>query len=211
VHGHDTFTRDPGLLVLTGMWLAMMTAMMAPVAAPWVLAFSRFGSGGAVRGTRALASTLSFTAGYLAAWLLYSFVAAALQQTLLSAGLLDPQHPWSSFAGAGILMGAGAYQFAPIKRACLTHCRNPITYFLTRWRNGSTAGFRLGLGHGLFCVGCCWALMTLALVVGMTNVLWMIALTAAVFVEQVIPHGHRLRIPLGLALIAAGLLRLSKL
>ena len=113
-----------------------------------------------------------------------------------------------SAVGAAILIGAGTFQFAPIKQACLTHCRNPITYFLTRWRNGPTGGFRLGLGHGLFCVGCCWALMALALIVGMTHVLWMVALTLAVFVEQVLPHGHRLRIPLGVALIAAGLLRL---
>ena len=208
MHTHETFTSDPGLLVLTGMWLAMMTAMMAPVAAPWVIAFSRFGSGGAVWDARSVVSTLSFTAGYLTAWLGYSIVAAAIQRALVLVGVLDPQHAWSSVVAAAILIGAGAYQFAPIKRACLTHCRNPITYFLTRWRNGSAAGFRLGLGHGVFCVGCCWALMALALVVGMTNALWMIALTAAVFVEQVVQHGHRLRIPLGIALIASGLLRL---
>ena len=208
MHGHDAFAADPGLLALTGMWLAMMTAMMAPVAAPWVLAFSRFGSSGAVGDARSVCSTLSFIAGYLSAWLGYSIVAAALQRTLLLFGVLDPQRRWSSLVTAAILMGAGAYQFAPIKRACLMHCRNPITYFLTRWRNGSAAGFRLGLGHGLFCVGCCWALMALALVVGMTNVLWMIALTAAVFVEQVVPPGDRIRIPLGVALIAAGFVRL---
>ena len=137
MHTHETFTSDPGLLVLTGMWLAMMTAMMAPVAAPWVIAFSRFRSGGAVWDARSVVSTLSFTAGYLTAWLGYSIVAAALQRMLVLVGVLDPQHAWSSVVAAAILIGAGAYQFSPIKRACLTHCRNPITYFLTRWRNGS--------------------------------------------------------------------------
>jgi predicted metal-binding membrane protein len=207
VHAHDAATGGPGLLSLTGMWLAMMTVMMTPVAAPWVIAFSRCRSAAAARGANAVA-TLFFSAGYLTAWLAYSIAAAALQRTLLTFGWLDAGHPWSSLVAGSLLIGAGAYQFAPLKRACLTHCRNPITYFLLRWRNGTTAGFRLGLGHGVFCVGCCWALMAVALVVGMTHVVWMIALTVVVFVEQVVPLGHRMRIPLGVALLAAGFLRL---
>ena len=207
MHGHDAFGAEPGLLVLTGVWLAMMTAMMAPVAAPWVLAFNRLESRNAVRRMQAIVSTFSFAAGYLTAWLAYSIAAASVQRTLLVLGLLDARHPWSSVVAASILAGAGLYQFAPIKRACLFHCRNPISYFLRRWRNGSTAGFHLGLAHGLFCVGCCWALMAVSLAVGMTDALWMIAIGAVVFVEQVVPLGDRLRAPLGVALIAAGLLR----
>jgi predicted metal-binding membrane protein len=199
---HDlTHTAGPGLLTLTGMWLAMMTAMMAPVAWPWIVAFQRFGADARARSAGAVAATLSFSSGYLVAWLGYSILAAALQRGLTALGIFDG-HPWSSAVRAGILIGAGAYQFAPLKRACLSHCRNPITYFLTRWRNGPTAGFRLGLGHGVFCVGCCWALMATALAVGMANLWWMAALTAVAFVEQVIPHGDRIRVPLGIALIA---------
>jgi predicted metal-binding membrane protein len=194
------------MLALTGMWLAMMTAMMTPVAAPWVLAFNRLQSRDLVRRRHAIVSTAVFSAGYLVAWLAYSIGAAIVQRVLLSFGLLDARHPWSSVAAAGILVGAGLYQFAPLKHACLTHCRNPLTYFLTRWRSGPASGFRLGLSHGLFCVGCCWAIMATSLAVGLSSPVWMLVLTAVVFVEQVVPLGQHLRVPLGTALIVAGLL-----
>jgi predicted metal-binding membrane protein len=190
------------------MWFAMMTGMMAPVAWPWVRAFQRVDGDRRLGRAGALASTLTFSSGYLTAWLGYAIAAAALQMALLPSAAHGDRLPWSSMASAVILMGAGVYQFAPAKRACLTHCRNPLTYFLRRWREGRIAGFRLGFGHGLFCVGCCWALMLTALVVGMSHVGWMLALTAVVFTEQVVPHGHRLRAPLGIALIASGLVQL---
>ena len=203
-----------GLIALTGMWFAMMIAMMAPVAWPWVVAFQRFGSKDGrdhVPGRSAAASTLStlsFAGGYAAAWGAYSVAAAGLQGALTAMGLLDPRHRWSSIAAAAILAGAGAYQFAPLKRACLAHCRSPLTYFLMRWRNGPTAGFRLGFGHGIFCVGCCWALMATALVVGMSSLWWMLALTAVAFVEQVMPLGAQVRFALGITLLAAAALQL---
>jgi predicted metal-binding membrane protein len=175
------------MLALTGMWLAMMTAMMTPVAAPWVLAFNRLQSRDLVRRRHAIVSTAVFSAGYLVAWLAYSIGAAIVQRVLLSFGLLDARHPWSSVAAAGILVGAGLYQFAPLKHACLTHCRNPLS-------------------HGLFCVGCCWAIMATSLAVGLSSPVWMLVLTAVVFVEQVVPLGQHLRVPLGTALIVAGLL-----
>jgi predicted metal-binding membrane protein len=107
-----------------------------------------------------------------------------------------------------VLIGAGLFQFTLLKRACLTHCRNPLSFLLARWNNGPIGGYRLGLSHGWFCVGCCWALMATTLVVGMSNLWWMLAVTAAVFVEQVVPRGHLLRVPLGVALVGAGLLAL---
>ncbi len=187
-------------------WLAMMAAMMAPTAWPWVLAFERFAVGETSRFRRTLA-TAAFSTGYLAAWGLYAIAASALQLALSATGVLDASQGTSSVVGAGILIVAGTFQFAPLKRACLTHCRNPFSYLLTRWSNGPANGFRLGLGHGLFCVGCCWALMTTAFAVGVMNLWWMAALTLAVFVEQVVPRGELLRAPLGIALIAAGCLR----
>lgn len=184
----------------------MMAVMMAPVVWPWVLAFHRFGGGADGRRARAV-STASFSSGYLTAWLFYAVGAALLQVLLLRAGAVDSLRGLAPAAGAGVLVIAGAFQFAPLKRACLMHCRNPLTYFLTRWRDGPAGAFRMGLGHGFFCVGCCWALMATALAVGVMNMWWMAALTAATFAEQVLPRGDRLRVPLGVALVAAGVLR----
>jgi predicted metal-binding membrane protein len=110
-------------------------------------------------------------------------------------------------AGAAVFAVAGVYQFVPLKRACLTHCRTPLAYFLTRWRNSPPGVFRMGFDHGLYCVGCCWALMTTALAVGVMNLWWMAALAAVALLEQVAPYGATLRRPLGGALLVAGLWR----
>jgi predicted metal-binding membrane protein len=171
------------------MWFVMMTTMMGPTVWPWVSAFNRLGGNKSV-----------FFAGYAAAWLLYSLAAAEIQ-------LLLP-HQLPNALTASILFVAGAFQFAPIKRACLTHCRNPLTYFLARWRDGHSAGFRMGFGHGLFCVACCWALMATTLEVGVMSLWWMAALAVVTFAEQVSPWGDRVRIAVGVTLLAAAVSRL---
>jgi predicted metal-binding membrane protein len=194
---------------LTLTWLVMMAAMMAPTAWPWVRAFQRFAGIDDLSGrARRLAATLQFAAGYLVAWLAYSAAAALAQIALRSGGM--PDHATGSAAsraGAALFLVAGLYQFAPLKRACLTHCRSPFSFFLARWRNGPASGFRLGAQHGLYCLGCCWALMATALAVGAMSVGWKIALGAIAFVEQVAPYGYTLRRPLGIALVAAGVWR----
>jgi len=173
---------DPlGFVALAAMWFAMMAAMMAPAVWPWIRSFARFGGG----------SPAPFAAGYLVAWLGYAVTAAALQQVVHTPAVFAPL----------VFALAGAYQLTPLKRACLAHCRNPISYFLARWRGGPAGGFRMGVGHGVYCIACCWALMATTLAVGMTNVMWMAALAAIAFVEQVVPRGEWLRVPLGLALI----------
>jgi predicted metal-binding membrane protein len=197
IHAHDATS----LLSLTAAWLAMMTLMMAPTAWPWILAFRSYVDAS----NRA---TASFSGGYMSAWLLYSLAAAALQIALSRAGALDAAGRLAGIAGAAVLVAAGAYQFTPIKRACLTHCRNPFSYLLARWRSGPAGGFRLGFGHGLYCVGCCWALMATSLAVGLTNHWWMLAVAVVVFAEQVAPHGARLRLALGAALLTGGVLHL---
>jgi predicted metal-binding membrane protein len=164
------------------MWFAMMTAMMVPTVYPWVSSFNRLGGNPAV-----------FSSGYAAAWLLYSIAAASIQ-------LLLPHHLPDAVA-ASIFFLAGAFQFAPIKRACLMHCRNPLTYFLTRWRDGHSGGFRMGFHHGLFCVACCWALMATTLAVGVMSLWWMAALAAVGVAEQVSPWGESVRKGVGLALL----------
>jgi predicted metal-binding membrane protein len=169
------------------MWVVMMNAMMVPTVSPWVLSFNRLGG-----------SPLIFSGGYAAAWLLYSLAAAGIQLRL-------PHHLPNTLA-ASILFVAGAFQFAPIKRACLTHCRNPLTYFLARWRDGHAAGFRMGFSHGVFCVACCWALMATTLAVGVMSLWWMAALAVVTFAEQVSPWGDRIRIAVGAALITGAVI-----
>lgn len=203
VHVHDAAT---GFLPLTLMWFGMMAAMMAPTVWPWVRSFGRFDD--SLTGGAAIAATATFASGYLMAWLAYSVVAAVLQMALQSAGALDPVNGMTATAGAVVFLIAGLYQFAPLKRACLTHCRSPFTWFLSRWREGAAGAFRMGFGHGVYCVGCCWALMVTALAVGVMSLWWMAALTAAAFAEQVAPYGRHLRVPLGVALIVGGILRL---
>jgi predicted metal-binding membrane protein len=188
-HWHDLshLSHVPGApyLPLVAMWFGMMTLMMVPTVSPWVVAVHRLGGNPAI-----------FSSGYIAAWLLYSLVAAGIQRVL-------PQE-LPGFLAASILLVAGAFQFAPIKRACLLHCRNPLTYFLTQWRDGASGGFRMGFGHGLFCVACCWALMATTLAVGVMSLWWMAALGAVTFAEQVSPWGDRVRSGVGGVLLVAG-------
>ena len=194
----------PGFWPLTVMWFGMMVAMMAPTVWPWVRSFHRFGDT-----SSRVVTTTAFAAGYLFVWLGYSMAAALLQVALQTAGAFDPIAGMPPAAGAAVFVIAGLYQFAPLKRACLLHCRSPFSVFLAQWRNGSAGAFHMGISHGLHCVGCCWALMATALVVGVMNLWWMAALAALALMEQVAPHGHLLRQPLGVAFIAAGIWRFT--
>ena len=189
------------------MWFGMMALMMGPTVWPWIRAFDRLGNPHAGRADRLVASAV-FTAGYLAAWLIYAVAAATLQLLLVRADAFDAVTGIAAVAGAGVLAAAGLFQFAPLKQACLVHCRNPLSYFLRRWRDGAAGGFRMGFGHGLFCVGCCWALMATSLAVGVMSLWWMAALAAVAFAEQVTPWGERLRVPVGTALLAGAVVRL---
>ena len=203
MHGHDGAPGAAGFWLLTVMWFGMMTAMMAPTVWPWAQSFHRLSDRESGRSFRA---TVAFVAGYLLAWFAYSLGAASLQLVLQRAGMLG--HATASMTtglGAAVFLFAGLYQFAPIKRACLTHCRTPLGYFLSRWDDGPTGGFRLGVNHGLFCVGCCWALMATSFAVGVMNVWWMAVLAAIAVMEQVAPQGYRLRVPLGVGFVIAGI------
>ena len=103
-----------------------------------------------------------------------------------------------------MLVSAGAFQFVPLKGACLAHCRNPLSYFLARWNNGPIGGFRLGVSHGAYCLGCCWLLMLTALAMGVMNLAWMAVLTVVVALEQVAPAGVWVGRAFGVVLIAWG-------
>jgi predicted metal-binding membrane protein len=176
---------------LVVMWQAMMVAMMTPAAIEWLLTFAALaGRGGGAR--RGSGSVSAFAAGYFVVWLGYSILAAVLQTALDHAGFLEGNGRLPARAGGAVLMAAGLLYFTPFQRACLSHCRNPLTYFLARWDNGPRSGFRIGLTHGAYCVGCCWALMITGFAVGVMNILWMVALTLLVCLEKLAPRGDRI-------------------
>ena len=141
-----------------------------------------------VKGARPWRATGVFTAGYLIVWLAYSVVAALLQVTLARAGLLLDDRLATALGGV-VLVVAGAFQFMPLKGACLAHCRSPLSYFIAHWKDGPIGGLRLGLAHGAYCLGCCWLVMLTALAMGVMNLTWMALLTLIVVVEQVAPGG----------------------
>lgn len=187
------------------MWQAMMIAMMTPTFLRWLMSFAALSAGpGDAPALRPLAA---LAGGYFVIWLGYSLGAAAIQVALQQMSLLRNGRVEASCAGV-LLILAGLFQFAPVKRACLSHCRNPLTYFLSRWRNRPSGGFRLGLTHGAYCVGCCWLLMLTGLAMGVMNMAWMAVLTLVVGIEQVAPHGDRIAGVLGIGIAGWGVVLL---
>ena len=182
----------PHLLLLWAMWAVMMTAMMLPSAAPMILL-----AGDATRG---------LVAGYLAVWTLFSLGATALQWVLGQLLIINPMMEASSRnIAAAFLVLAGIYQWTPLKQACLTTCQSPMTFITSRWRSGPWGAFRMGLEHGAYCVGCCWALMLLLFAGGVMN-LWVIAaLTVFVGFEKLLPIGRMgARVSGALLIVTAG-------
>ena len=168
----------PHLFLLWAMWAVMMTAMMLPAAAPVIV----LGSG--ARQVYPLAG------GYLAVWALFSAGATALQWWLMQTFVVSRMMEVSSRrAGAVLLIVAGLYQWTPLKQACLTACQSPMAFVMRRWRSGAWGAFRMGLDHGGYCVGCCWALMLLLFAGGVMNLTVIAALTAFVAFEKLAPAG----------------------
>jgi predicted metal-binding membrane protein len=195
-----------GFLATVAMWQVMVVVMMTPTVLPWLRAYATLVA--PTPAARSLTASVPFGVGYVLVWLGYSVAMAALQTALASAGLLVGDR-LTAVAGALVLIGAGAFQFAPLKAACLTHCRNPLTYFLARWKDGAVSGLRLGVAHGAYCLGCCWALMLTALALGAMDVRWMAVLTVLVVLEQRAPGGVWLGRGFGVALAGYGLWRLA--
>ena len=178
----------------------MTAVMMAPIVIPWLRALRRRAAG---LDTPSL--VVPFAIGYAIAWAGFSAVASALQLALAALEVPVPFRLDAPYHSATALILAGAFQFTRFKGACLSRCRSPAGYLLTHWRHGVTGHLRMGLGHGLDCVGCCWALMALALVVGMIDLVWMGLLMAVMAAETTLPFGARLTKPVGAGLMAVGL------
>jgi predicted metal-binding membrane protein len=186
------------------MWAIMMVGMMLPSATPMILLFAMVSRKQKEQG-KTFVPVGAFASGYLIVWTLFSLVAAALQWALEQTALLSPMMVSASpYLGGGLLIAAGIYQLTPLKTACLKHCRTPFTFVALHWRTGTDGAVKMGIHHGAFCVGCCWALMALLFVGGVMNLLWVAIIAGFVLLEKVIPRGRGLGHLTGAALIAWG-------
>lgn len=197
-------------LLIFLMWCVMMTGMMLPSAAPTILLFAR-----TVRANSSpqapVARTYAFAAGYLLAWFAFSLLATVLQWRLAGAELISPMmESTAPLMGASVLIAAGIYQWTPLKNICLTHCRSPLSWLMRHWRPGVSGAVRMGLSHGIYCVGCCWMLMLLLFFGGVMNLLWIAAITAIVLVEKLVPYGMQLGRLGGAILLAVGLWMIAR-
>jgi predicted metal-binding membrane protein len=196
--------RTPDFVLNFAMWAAMQVAMMAPSTAPMILMFAKF-SRGCRQGQSPFLDTEVFLLGYLVVWTGFSAVATLVQWGLHSAGLLSPTMVANNPVFGGVmLIATGAFQFSSLKQACLSHCRSPLGFFMTEWREGTRGALTMGLRHGTLCVACCWLLMALMFVAGVMNLLWAAALTVYVLIEKIMPGGQRVSRVVGLLAIGGG-------
>lgn len=195
------------LAITFAMWGVMMVAMMAPTLVPTLQIFARVSSerrAGRVGG--AAIPPAVFASGYLAAWLGFSAAATGLQWALDRGGALSAHGALTSPLAAGLLLcGAALFQLTSLKEACLRHCQSPLGFLLTHWREGAAGAAHMGLQHGLYCVGCCWALMLLMFVGGTMSLAWMAGIMLYVLAEKLAGRFAWLSRATGVALGAAGL------
>jgi predicted metal-binding membrane protein len=175
------------LVLVFLMWVIMMIAMMVPAASPVILLFAEIKRRRSEEhGT--FVATGQFLLGYLTAWASFSALATLAQWGLLTAALVSPMmESRSNVLGGGLLLIAGLFQFSRWKYACLAHCRSPMGFLATEWRDGSWGAFRMGLKHGGYCLGCCWALMGLLFAFGVMNLVWVAAISTFVLLEKITP------------------------
>jgi predicted metal-binding membrane protein len=158
-----------------------------------------------LRQDRACVPVWVFLAGYLALWTAFSLAATLAQWGLHRLALISPlMVATSPLLGGLVLMAAGVYQCTPLKQACLRHCRTPLHFLLSCWRDGTAGAFLMGLRHGIYCLGCCWLLMMVLFAVGVMNLAWIAALSVLVLVEKLIRRGVWVAKAAGLVLMGWG-------
>jgi predicted metal-binding membrane protein len=196
-----------GAFGLAMMWVIMMIAMMLPSAIPVTVMHARLLRD---KDTNPRVRSLIFALGYVVVWAGFSVAAAAVQIALERSSVLSAM--WMRFerveVGAVVLIGAGLFQFSSMKNACLRQCRTPVGFLMTEWRDGMNGALGMGIKNGLYCVGCCWALMLLLFVGGVMSMLWMLALTLLMLVEKIAPRGPYVARGAGVVMIAAGIAQL---
>jgi predicted metal-binding membrane protein len=186
-------------------WVVMLTAMMLPSEVSYVRVFAAVSAERAAGRSEGRVRVLAFVAGFGLAWTLYGVIAFAMDAAIRAAAFdfISWTRAGPPIAGS-VLVLAGLYQISRLKEACLTHCRTPLSYFARQWRPGRAGALRMGLVHGLVCVGCCWALMAVMFAVGAMSLIWMGLLGLLMFAEKVLPTGPRLALPIAIVLCAMG-------
>ena len=190
-------------LFMFAMWSVMMAGMMIPSAIPMTVAVERMARGRGARHATAVAT--AFVLAYIVVWTAFSIGATAAQFAAEHAGLMSMTMASASAWLSGlVLIGAGLFQFTPLKRACLSRCRSPMGFLLTEWRPGIRGNFITGLRHGVYCVGCCWGLMASLFVFGTMNLVAAASLAVLVLAEKVFPGGLWIARLSGIGFIAVG-------
>ncbi|MBI2886270.1 MAG: DUF2182 domain-containing protein [Chloroflexi bacterium] len=186
------------------MWAVMMVAMMVPSATPMILTFATINRVRRMQ-QRPFVSTGVFLAGYVAVWGAFSLAAALVQGGLHGASLLVPGTMRAvPYVGGALLLAAGVFQWSRLKYVCLTQCRTPANFLASEWRDGTGGALVMGVRHGVYCLGCCWLLMALLLVLGVMNLLWVAALATFVLAEKIAPLGVWISRVTGVLLVAWG-------
>jgi predicted metal-binding membrane protein len=199
LHGDTARMADMGMamepwtardaLMAVVMWSVMMIAMMLPSAAPMILMFGTLNRKRDAAAATPRVNTPLFVAGYLVMWGGFSVIAAGAQWALQHAALMAPDvMRVGPRVGAAFLVMAAVYQVTPFKYACLARCQTPFGFLMAEWREGNAGAFIMGVRHGLFCLGCCWVLMTLLFVGGVMSLAWVAVLAGFVLVEKLITH-----------------------
>jgi predicted metal-binding membrane protein len=195
-----------GLVTFVLAWVVMMAAMMLPSAAPMILLYRSAARTRAAQGNP-FVPTWIFVLGYLVVWAAFGVVVYLAGQ-LVSAELGGNARlaAWTPYGIAAILFAAGAFQFTPLKRVCLHTCRSPLGFLLSHWRPGPAGAFRMGLDHGAYCTGCCWALMAVLVAAGAMGLPWVLLIALAVAAEKLLPRGHWAAWIIGAMLLGLGIL-----
>lgn len=203
---HSDLPLWAGLAVFLVAWQAMTAAMMLPSSLPLVRMFSLVSR----NQDRPAVAMASFLGGYALVWSGFgalAFLGDVVVHRIVHATPWLTERPWMVAGGA--LLVAGAFQFSALKDRCLRECRHPGGFLVQRYGRGPGPAFRLGRDHGLFCLGCCWALMLVGFAAGVANLWWMVALTAVMVFEKTGRNGERGAVPIGIGLIVLGLLTVS--
>jgi len=187
------------------MWLIMMIAMMIPSAIPAISLYESMVNKNAEREIF-LPAVWIFVMGYILIWAAFSLIITFVQALFLSLDWINMMLVSKNlFLTSTILIFTGIYQWLPIKSICLDKCRTPLNFFLGNWRKGNSGALIMGIEHGTFCLGCCWALMLLLFLAGVMNLIWVALITVFVFIEKVFPKGNIIGKLAGIVMIIAGL------
>lgn len=199
-----SLTMSLGAPLFIALWAVMMVAVMFPTAAPMILMFNRIHNQRRVKG-QSFVPTWIFVAAYLLVWSVTGIVAYTLA---VLGDELAHQSMWlmdnAARIGGFVLIAAGVYQLSPLKSVCLNKCRSPISFILHSWRDGFWGSFRMGIDHGVYCLGCCWLLFVILFPLGMMNVAVLAGITVLIFAEKSTAWGRQIATVAAVALIVYG-------